>query len=92
MLQEVEATVINGNGAETGHIIVTTIGGRGGQRKQVDAASFSFIIVQLLRLLKLMMVAFNLCEWQTISYMAERVIGQGSFGVVFQVCLLVSGG
>lgn len=23
---------------------------------------------------------------QTISYMAERVVGQGSFGVVFQVC------
>uniref|UniRef100_A0A453MDA9 non-specific serine/threonine protein kinase n=1 Tax=Aegilops tauschii subsp. strangulata TaxID=200361 RepID=A0A453MDA9_AEGTS len=46
---------------EAGHIIVTTIGGRDGQRKQ------------------------------TISYMAERVIGQGSFGVVFQAkCLETS--
>lgn len=25
------------------------------------------------------------CYWQTISYMAERVVGTGSFGVVFQV-------
>jgi serine/threonine protein kinase len=59
--KEVEATVINGNGTETGHIIVTTIGGKDGQRKQ------------------------------TISYMAERVIGQGSFGTVFQAkCLETS--
>uniref|UniRef100_A0A453MDV6 Protein kinase domain-containing protein n=1 Tax=Aegilops tauschii subsp. strangulata TaxID=200361 RepID=A0A453MDV6_AEGTS len=59
--KEVEATIINGNGTEAGHIIVTTIGGRDGQRKQ------------------------------TISYMAERVIGQGSFGVVFQAkCLETS--
>lgn len=34
--QEVEATIINGNGTEAGHIIVTTIGGRDGQRKQVE--------------------------------------------------------
>ncbi|KAM0840563.1 hypothetical protein ACQ4PT_059574 [Festuca glaucescens] len=59
--KEVEATIINGNGTETGHIIVTTIGGKDGQRKQ------------------------------TISYMAERVIGQGSFGTVFQAkCLETS--
>ncbi|RWW21393.1 hypothetical protein GW17_00014459, partial [Ensete ventricosum] len=57
---EVEATVVDGNGTETGHIIVTTIGGRNGQPKQ------------------------------TISYMAERVVGHGSFGVVFQVSLAVS--
>ncbi|KAJ3676046.1 hypothetical protein LUZ60_003458 [Juncus effusus] len=55
--KDVEATVV-GNGAETGHVIVTTIGGKNGQPKQ------------------------------TISYMAERVVGQGSFGVVFQAkCL-----
>ena len=30
-----EATVVDGNGTETGHIIVTTIGGRNGQPKQV---------------------------------------------------------
>ena len=52
--KEMEATVVDGNGTETGHIIVTTIGGRNGQPKQ------------------------------TISYMAERIVGQGSFGVVFQ--------
>ncbi|OAY73544.1 Glycogen synthase kinase- MsK-3 [Ananas comosus] len=54
--KEVEATVVDGNGTETGHIIVTTIGGRNGQPKK------------------------------TISYMAERVVGHGSFGVVFQIC------
>ncbi|XP_047338760.1 shaggy-related protein kinase NtK-1-like isoform X2 [Impatiens glandulifera] len=59
--KEVEATVIDGNGTETGHIIVTTIGGRNGQPKQ------------------------------TISYMAERAVGQGSFGVVFQAKCLETG-
>jgi hypothetical protein len=53
--KEMEATIVDGNGTETGHIIVTTIGGKNGQPKQ------------------------------TISYMAERVVGHGSFGVVFQV-------
>ena len=28
--------MVDGNGTETGHIIVTTIGGRNGQPKQVD--------------------------------------------------------
>ncbi|GAB4841814.1 Glycogen synthase kinase-3 MsK-3 [Ancistrocladus abbreviatus] len=59
--KEMEATVIDGNGTETGHIIVTKIGGRNGQPKQ------------------------------TISYMAERVVGQGSFGVVFQAKCLETG-
>ncbi|KAI3882674.1 hypothetical protein MKW92_007129 [Papaver armeniacum] len=53
---EIEATVVDGTGTETGHIIVTTIGGRNGQPKQ------------------------------TISYMAERVVGHRSFGIVFQIC------
>lgn len=34
--QEIEAAVIDGNGTETGHIIVTTIGGKNGQPKQVS--------------------------------------------------------
>jgi hypothetical protein len=34
-MQEVEATIINGKGTETGHIIVTTTGGKNGQPKQV---------------------------------------------------------
>lgn len=59
--REMEAMVIDGNGTETGHIIVTTIGGRNGQPKQ------------------------------TISYMAERAVGQGSFGVVFQAKCLETG-
>lgn len=32
--------MVNGNGTETGHIIVTTIGGRNGQPKQVHCADF----------------------------------------------------
>ncbi|XP_025636961.1 uncharacterized protein [Arachis hypogaea] len=32
--KEMEATVVDGNGMETGHIIVTTIGGKNGQPKQ----------------------------------------------------------
>ncbi|KAK3016992.1 hypothetical protein RJ639_006558 [Escallonia herrerae] len=59
--KEMEATVVDGNGTETGHIIVTTIGGRNGQPKQ------------------------------TISYMAERAVGHGSFGVVFQAKCLETG-
>ncbi|XP_022748392.1 shaggy-related protein kinase alpha-like isoform X1 [Durio zibethinus] len=59
--KEMEATIVDGNGTETGHIIVTTIGGRNGQPKQ------------------------------TISYMAERVVGHGSFGVVFQAKCLETG-
>lgn len=31
-----EPAVVDGNGTETGHIIVTTIGGRNGQPKQVN--------------------------------------------------------
>ncbi|XP_058725837.1 glycogen synthase kinase-3 homolog MsK-3-like [Vicia villosa] len=57
-----EATAVDsGNGTETGHIIVTTIGGKNGQPKQ------------------------------TISYMAERLIGHVSFGVVFQDKCLETG-
>eukprot|EP00262_Sarcandra_glabra_P005876 TRINITY_DN1779_c0_g1_i9.p1 TRINITY_DN1779_c0_g1~~TRINITY_DN1779_c0_g1_i9.p1 ORF type:complete len:169 (-),score=37.92 TRINITY_DN1779_c0_g1_i9:662-1168(-) len=52
--KDMEATVVNGNGTETGQIISTTIGGRNGQPRQ------------------------------TISYMAERVVSFGPFGVVFQ--------
>ncbi|KNA19600.1 hypothetical protein SOVF_059970 [Spinacia oleracea] len=59
--KEMETAVVDGNGAETGHIIVTTIGGKNGQAKQ------------------------------TVSYMAERVVGQGSFGEVFQAKCLETG-
>ena len=39
-LQEMEATVVDGNGTETGHIIVTTIGVKNGQPKQVIVYNF----------------------------------------------------
>ncbi|KAK7392199.1 hypothetical protein VNO78_20629 [Psophocarpus tetragonolobus] len=59
--RQMEAIVVDGNGTETGHIIVTTIGGKNGQPKQ------------------------------TISYMAEQIVGNGSFGVVFQAKCLETG-
>uniref|UniRef100_A0A0E0LKE0 Uncharacterized protein n=1 Tax=Oryza punctata TaxID=4537 RepID=A0A0E0LKE0_ORYPU len=52
--KEVQVTNINGKGTKTGHIIVTTTGGRNDQPKQI------------------------------VSYMAERIVGQGLFGIVFQ--------
>ncbi|XP_022886190.1 shaggy-related protein kinase eta isoform X2 [Olea europaea var. sylvestris] len=52
---------MDGNGAVTGHIISTTIGGKNGEPKQ------------------------------TVSYMAERVVGTGSFGIVFQAKCLETG-
>jgi protein brassinosteroid insensitive 2 len=54
-------SVVEGNGAITGHIISTTIGGKNGEPKR------------------------------TISYMAERVVGTGSFGIVFQAKCLETG-
>ncbi|KAJ4956989.1 hypothetical protein NE237_013772 [Protea cynaroides] len=59
--KDIEATLVKGNGTETGQMIVTTIGGQNGQPKQ------------------------------TMSYMAERVVGTGSFGVVFQAKCLETG-
>ncbi|CAH1440380.1 unnamed protein product [Lactuca virosa] len=59
--KEMSAQVVDGNGAETGHIISTTIGGKNGEPKQ------------------------------TVSYMAERVVGAGSFGIVFQAKCLETG-
>lgn len=37
--KEMEAAMVDGNGTETGHIIVTTIGGKNGQPKQVKMAT-----------------------------------------------------
>ncbi|KAK1426496.1 hypothetical protein QVD17_15170 [Tagetes erecta] len=59
--KEMSTKVVDGNGAETGHIISTTIGGSNGEPKQ------------------------------TVSYMAERVVGAGSFGIVFQAKCLETG-
>lgn len=52
--QDSEPDMIDGVGAEAGHVIRTTVGGRNGQPRQ------------------------------TINYIAEHVVGTGSFGVVFQ--------
>ncbi|CAH8323793.1 unnamed protein product [Eruca vesicaria subsp. sativa] len=60
-VQDMEPTVVNGSGTETGQVITTTVGGRDGKPKQ------------------------------TISYMAQRVVGTGSFGVVFQAKCLETG-
>jgi hypothetical protein len=46
-MQEVEVTIINGKGTETGHIIVTTTGGKNGQPKQVSALLHLIMIYQL---------------------------------------------
>ncbi|MCO5595040.1 hypothetical protein L7F22_049077 [Adiantum nelumboides] len=54
-------TLVDGSGAQTGHVIVTTVAGPNGQSKQ------------------------------TISYMAERVVGTGSFGIVFQAKCVETG-
>ncbi|KAG9143387.1 hypothetical protein Leryth_017775 [Lithospermum erythrorhizon] len=59
--KEMSAPVMDGNGAVTGQIISTTVGGKNGEPKQ------------------------------TVSYMAERVVGNGSFGVVFQAKHLETG-
>ncbi|KAJ0561108.1 putative protein-serine/threonine kinase CMGC-GSK family [Helianthus annuus] len=55
------APVVDGNEAEAGHIISTTIRGKNGEPKQ------------------------------TLSYMAEHVVGTGSFGTVFQAKSLETG-
>lgn len=34
-MQDIEATIVSGNGTETGQIITTAIGGRDGKPKQV---------------------------------------------------------
>jgi hypothetical protein len=44
--QEIEATVVDGNGTETGHIIATTIGGRNGQPKQVVIHLWNSVLMQ----------------------------------------------
>lgn len=41
-MQDMEAAIVDGNGAEAGHIIVTTIGGKNGQPKQVRSKCYTF--------------------------------------------------
>ena len=51
-----EVTVVDGNGTETGHIIVTTIGGKNGQPKQV------ILICNLLFWTILVLESLNCCR------------------------------
>ncbi|KAJ9547582.1 hypothetical protein OSB04_020125 [Centaurea solstitialis] len=87
--KEMEPAIVDGNGAETGHIIVTTIGGRNGQPKQATFIQLMTAFLPYLHCYLLLKLLFILL--QTISYMAERVVGHGSFGVVFQAKCLETG-
>lgn len=87
-MQDSEPDIIDGVGAETGHVIRTTIGGRNGQSKQVgrilENTKFMYKVVIICKILHVSQVHVCL-NGQTISYIAEHVVGTGSFGVVFQV-------
>lgn len=43
-MQDIEDIVVNGNGAEPGHIIVTSIDGRNGQAKQVFQQKKTYVV------------------------------------------------
>ncbi|KAG1359201.1 Shaggy-related protein kinase theta [Cocos nucifera] len=79
--KDVKATVLKGNGTETGHLITTTIGGQNGQPKQA---------MTLLVVLKSDKYDYD-AGMLLVSYMADRVVGTGSFGVVFQAKCLGTG-
>ena len=90
------ARVADGNDPVTGHIISTTIGGKNGEPKQVIILGDTFLFTFLFFMVVLSYTVFMIWCWriniwlmflfvQTISYMAERVVGTGSFGIVFQV-------
>lgn len=82
-MQDSEPDIIDGVGAETGHVIRTSIGGRNGQPKQVHI-SYDLWEVLFVIWLGLKNDYFYL-DSQNVSYIAEHVVGTGSFGVVFQV-------
>ncbi|CAK9161786.1 unnamed protein product [Ilex paraguariensis] len=84
--KEMEATMVDGNGTETGHIIVTTIGGRNGQPKQE-----MYEVVVGRSVANANLTHESDLQEMTISYMAERTVGQGSFGIVFQAKCLETG-
>lgn len=46
-LQDMDAAVVDGNGAEAGHIIVTTIGGKNGQPKQVNILNLVDLLLEI---------------------------------------------
>jgi len=80
--RESEPDIIDGVGAETGHVIRTSIAARNGQSKQVCLISYSktnscSVII--------LCHHFSFSTSQNVSYIAEHVVGTGSFGTVFQV-------
>ncbi|KAG5552045.1 hypothetical protein RHGRI_010209 [Rhododendron griersonianum] len=79
--KEMTSAVIAGNDQVTGHIISTTIGGKNGEPKQVGFVCLSIYLLSR----KEVVLLIDLPPSVTISYMAERVVGTGSFGIVFQV-------
>ncbi|KAG6387118.1 hypothetical protein SASPL_152303 [Salvia splendens] len=84
--KEMSAPVMDGNGTVTGHIISITIGGKNGEPKQVS------LLIQLNFASVEMIWSFGLYEaCKTVSYMAERVVGTGSFGIVFQAKCIETG-
>lgn len=50
---------------------------------------FPLDIIILFRAILNRLFAASILFDQTVSYMAERVVGQGSFGIVFQVIFLI---
>ncbi|KAG5552044.1 hypothetical protein RHGRI_010209 [Rhododendron griersonianum] len=85
--KEMTSAVIAGNDQVTGHIISTTIGGKNGEPKQVGFVCLSIYLLSR----KEVVLLIDLPPSVTISYMAERVVGTGSFGIVFQAKCLETG-
>jgi glycogen synthase kinase 3 beta len=84
--RESEPDIIDGVGAETGHVIRTSIAARNGQSKQV-CLIFSIISYSKTNSCPLLILChrFSFSTSQNVSYIAEHVVGTGSFGTVFQV-------
>lgn len=45
LVQDMETTIVNGSGTETGQVITTTVGGRDGKPKQVIQLTFLLIAI-----------------------------------------------
>lgn len=84
--RESEPDIIDGVGAETGHVIRTSIAARNGQSKQVSLI-FSIISYWKTNSCPVLLLChhFSFSTSQNVSYIAEHVVGTGSFGTVFQV-------
>nr|XP_029118251.1 shaggy-related protein kinase kappa isoform X1 [Elaeis guineensis] len=81
--KEIEPDITDGVGAERGHIIATVVGGRNGQPKQVAGKFFVFMFIIFLWFTPMTVTKFVITK-QAVTYIAEHVVGTGSFGVVFQ--------